>query len=88
MVVGAIGVAKEKNVLWFGTQASQTSLAPEIVVANQIYDWEVVLREILSLMSEGTWAARPSSSTLENKGLYMEFNPAFDLPADSQGQGG
>jgi len=35
-VVGAIGVAKENNVLWFGTQASQTSLAPEVVVANQM----------------------------------------------------
>lgn len=82
MVVGAIGVAKEKNVLWLGTQASQTSLAPEIVVANQIYDWKVVLRDIFKLMSEGTYGGKAYIVTLANKGLYMEFNPAFDLPAD------
>ncbi|MCK5768373.1 MAG: BMP family protein, partial [Candidatus Atribacteria bacterium] len=32
MVVGAIGVARQRGVLWFGTQADQTSLAPEVVV--------------------------------------------------------
>jgi basic membrane lipoprotein Med (substrate-binding protein (PBP1-ABC) superfamily) len=82
MVVGAIGVAKEKNVLWFGTQASQTNLAPEVVVANQIYDWTVVLRDIFSLIGEGTYGGKAYVVTLENKGLYMEFNESFDLPAD------
>ena len=43
MVVGAIGQAQESNVLWFGTQSNQTSLAPSIVVASQVYHWEVVL---------------------------------------------
>jgi basic membrane lipoprotein Med (substrate-binding protein (PBP1-ABC) superfamily) len=40
MVVGAIGKAEENNVLWFGTQSNQTSLAPTVVVANQVYHWE------------------------------------------------
>ncbi len=40
MVVGAIGKAKEANALWFGTQSNQTSLAPSIVVASQVYHWE------------------------------------------------
>src|SRR3990172_13266855 len=43
MVVGAIGKAEENNVLWFGTQSNQSSLAPTIVVASQVYHWEVVL---------------------------------------------
>ncbi|HRQ22076.1 MAG TPA: BMP family protein, partial [Anaerolineales bacterium] len=54
MVVGAIGVAKENGVLWIGTQANQTSLAPEIVVANQVYRWDVVVREIIELIGQGT----------------------------------
>jgi len=82
MVVGAIGVAEEKGVLWFGTQASQTSLAPSIVVANQIYDWTVALNDIVDLIGEGTYGGKAYNITLENKGQVMEYNPDFDLPAD------
>jgi basic membrane lipoprotein Med (substrate-binding protein (PBP1-ABC) superfamily) len=82
MVVGAIGVAEEKDVLWFGTQASQTSLAPSIVVANQIYDWTVALNDIIDLIGEGTYGGKAYNITLKNKGQVMEYNPDFDLPAD------
>jgi basic membrane protein A len=82
MVVGAIGVAEEKGVLWFGTQASQTSLAPSIVVANQIYDWTVVLEDIVELIGKGTYGGKAYNITLGNKGQYIEFNPDYDLPAD------
>ena len=82
MVVGAIGVAEEKGVLWFGTQASQTSLAPGIVVANQVYDWTVVLDDIIDLIGKGTYGGKAYRITLENEGLTIDFNPDFDLPAD------
>ena len=82
MVVGAIGVAEENDVLWFGTQASQTSLAPSIVVANQVYDWTVVLDEIIELIGQGTYGGQAFVITLENKGLLMDYNPDFDMPAD------
>jgi basic membrane protein A len=82
MVVGAIGVAEENDVLWFGTQSSQTSLAPSIVVANQVYDWTVVLNDIIDLIDQGTYGGKAYNITLENKGLVMEYNSDFDLPAD------
>ncbi len=82
MVVGAIGVAKDNGVLWIGTQASQTSLAPDIVVANQIYDWSGIILEIIDLMDKGTRGGQSFEITLANKGLYLEYNPAFSLPAD------
>jgi basic membrane lipoprotein Med (substrate-binding protein (PBP1-ABC) superfamily) len=82
MVVGAIGVAEEKGVLWFGTQASQTSLAPSIVVANQIYDWTVALNDIVDLIGDGTYGGKAYNITLKNKGQVMEYNPDFDLPAE------
>ena len=82
MVVGAIGVAEENGVLWLGTQASQTSLAPDIVVANQIYDWTVVFDQMLALIAEGTYGGTAYAITLENKGLVMEYNADFDMPAD------
>ncbi|MGC9399287.1 MAG: BMP family protein [Anaerolineae bacterium] len=82
MVVGAIGVAKDQGVLWFGTQSSQTSLAPEIVVANQIYDWSGVILEMISLIKEGTLGGQAFEITLENEGLYIEYNEAFDMPPE------
>jgi len=82
MVVGAIGVAEEKGVPWFGTQSNQTSLAPSIVVANQVYDWTVVLKEIIGLVKSGTLGGTAYALTLANNGLVMEFNPDYPLPAE------
>lgn len=82
MVVGAIGAAEESDAIWFGTQASQTSLAPKNVVANQVYDWSVVLNDIVDLIDEGTYGGKAYNITLKNKGQIMEYNSDFDLPAD------
>ncbi len=82
MVVGAIGVARDNGILWLGTQASQTSLAPEIVVANQIYDWSGIILEIIDLIGEGTMGGQSFEITLDNEGLFMEYNPDFPLPAE------
>jgi basic membrane protein A len=87
MVVGAVGVAKEKGVLWFGTQADQASLAPDIVVACQIYDWTVVLRDIISLVKEGTLGGKAYALSLENEGLKMVYNPGYALPDDVKALG-
>jgi basic membrane protein A len=82
MVVGAIGVAEENGALWFGTQASQTSLAPDIVVANQVYDWSVVLDDMLALIKTGTYGGEAYTITLANGGLVMDYNSAYVLPDD------
>lgn len=82
MVVGAIGKAKDSGVLWFGTQASQARLAPEIVVACQIYDWTPMLKEIISQMDKGVYGGKAYVINLKNKGLVMEYNPSFNLPAE------
>jgi len=82
MVVGAIGVAEENGALWFGTQSSQTELAPSIVVANQVYHWEVVLNEIIDLIGEGTLGGQSFVINLANDGEVIEYNEEFDLPDD------
>lgn len=82
MVVGAIGVAEENGIPWFGTQANQTSLAPDIVVASQVYDWTVLLDEMIKLINEGTLGGEAYVVTLENGGLLIEYNDGFDLPAE------
>ena len=80
MVTGAIGVAKEKGVLWFGTQSDQSSLAPEIVVANQVYHWEVVLKLMIELIQGCSLGGQAFAIDLANGGEVVEFNPDFDLP--------
>jgi basic membrane lipoprotein Med (substrate-binding protein (PBP1-ABC) superfamily) len=83
MVVGAIGKAQEANVLWFGTQSNQTSLAPTIVVANQVYHWEIALREMISLIQAGTLGGKTFTANLANGGEVIEFNPDYALPAEA-----
>ncbi len=80
-VVGAIGVAKEKGVLWMGTQADQSPLAPEIVVATQYYDWTPFLRDMMEKHNSGTMGGEVYSLTLANGGLQMRF--ADNLDADA-----
>jgi simple sugar transport system substrate-binding protein len=84
MVVGAIGVAETDGVLWFGTQSNQTSLAPSIVVASQVYHWEVVVREIISKVKAGTLGGESFALTLANEGLVIEYNPDFAVPEDAR----
>lgn len=80
MTVGAIGAARSKGVAWFGTQANQTELAPEIVVASQVYKWEVILRPILADFDKGVLGGKKYVVTLANGGLVLEFNDAYKLP--------
>jgi len=82
MVVGAIGVAEENGALWFGTQADQTSLAPSIVVANQVYHFEVVLTQIIESIKGGTLGGQSFEINLANGGEVIEYNPAYALPDD------
>jgi basic membrane lipoprotein Med (substrate-binding protein (PBP1-ABC) superfamily) len=84
MVVGAIGVAKANNVPWFGTQSNQTALAPSIVVASQVYHWEVVLSQIFDQINKGVLGGKTYSIDLKNGGEVIEYNPAFSLPADAK----
>jgi len=84
MVVGAIGKAKEANALWFGTQSNQTSLAPTIVVASQVYHWEGILKEMIASIQKGTLGGKTFTANIANGGEVIEFNPDYKLPADAQ----
>ena len=84
MVVGAIGKAEESDVLWFGTQSNQTSLAPSIVVASQVYHWEGIVNEMISLIKSGTLGGQSFTANLANGGEVIEFNPDSPVLADAQ----
>ena len=87
MTVGAIGVARENNIPWFGTQSNQTSVAPEIVVVNQVYKWDVVLDDLVRDVQRGTMSGTAYTIDFANGGLVLEYNDAYDLPADVRAVG-
>ncbi|HUB72214.1 MAG TPA: BMP family protein [Acidimicrobiales bacterium] len=81
-VVGAIGVAKSDHVAWFGTQWTQTSLAPTEVVASQVYNWDPVLKQIFAGIRTGKLGGGTFTITLGNTGEKIVFNPKYPLPAN------
>ena len=81
-VVGAIGVAREQNVPWLGTQSDQSSLAPEIVIATQLYDWQPTFLDIIKKHQAGALGGTAYKLTLENGGLIMLIDD--DLPDEAR----
>lgn len=84
MVVGAVGVAAQNGIPWFGTQSNQTSLAPDLVVASQVYRWEVVLEEMLALRDAGTLGGQAFEINLANGGLVIEYNDGFEISDEAR----
>ncbi len=80
-VVGAIGVAKDKGIPWMGTQSDQSPLAPDIVVASQLYDWEGVLADIIKKHQAGEYGGTVYALTLKNEGLVMNYADGIDADA-------
>jgi len=87
-VVGSIGAAKEAGgVLWFGTQQDQASLAPELVVASQVYDWAPFIKEMIEKHKAGKLGGDTFTLHIANGGLKIVFNPQFDLTAEAKSAG-
>jgi basic membrane lipoprotein Med (substrate-binding protein (PBP1-ABC) superfamily) len=87
-VVGSIGAAKEKgDVLWFGTQQDQASLAPNLVVCSQQYDWTGILKQMIADRKAGKLGGDTFTLQLKNGGLKMVYNPNYKLPDDVKAAG-
>ena len=79
-VVGAIGVAKDQGAYWFGTQWDQTPIAPDTVVASQIFDWTGIIKDIIDSASKGVLGGKAYTLTFKNKGLVLKYNDAVEVP--------
>ena len=78
-VVGAIGVARENNIPWLGTQSDQMSLGPEVVVSNQVYNWANVIADMIAKVEAGELGGTAYKLTFANDGLRLEFNEGFEI---------
>jgi len=83
-VVGAIGVAKDQGAQWFGTQWDQTSLAPETVVASQVYDWTGIIKDMIASHQAGVMGGKAYTLTFKNGGLRIQYNDAIEVPAEAK----
>ncbi len=81
-VVGAIGVARDDNLPWFGTQWSQATLAPTNEVSAQVYTWAPILSQIFTAIRAGTLGGATYTISLGNGGEVIQFNDGYALPAD------
>jgi basic membrane protein A and related proteins len=81
-VVGAVGIAKDKSAFWFGTQWDQTKLAPNAVVASQVYDWTGVLQDIIASRKAGVLGNKAYTLTFKNKGLVIKYNDTVKVSDD------
>jgi basic membrane protein A len=87
-VVGSIGAAKDKgSVLWFGTQADQASLASNLVVASQVYDWTGAVKDMIDKHKSGKLGGDTYVLKLSNGGLKIAYNSGYNLPADAKAAG-
>jgi basic membrane protein A len=87
-VIGSIGAAKDSgNVLWFGTQADQSSLAPSLVVCSQVYDWTAMLKDLIAKHQAGKLGGDVYTLHLADGSLKMVYNPGYTLPADVKAAG-
>ncbi len=85
-VVGAIGVASEQGVPWIGTQSDQSPIAPETVIASQLYDWDGVLTDIIKKHQAGELGGTAYKLTLANEGLVMDYADGLDPDAVAAAQ--
>lgn len=80
MTVGAISVAENEGILWFGTQSNQTGAAADgVVAASQVYRWEVALQQLVDDINNGVLGGSSYEINLENSGLVIEYGN-WDVP--------
>lgn len=82
MAVGAVTVAQQNGVPWFGQQANFTSLAPDIVYGSAVYHFEDMYMEMIENIKAGVYGGKVYVGTLANGGMRVELNPDFPLPDD------
>ena len=79
VTASAASVATTSGVRWMGNQVDQSAVNPTLVVASQVYHWEVPLKEIIADIDAGTTQGRAVIATLENKGITIQLNPDYPL---------
>ena len=83
--VGAIkAVAGKPGTYWLSTDMDQSKVAPDAVLASQVYNWEKILTKILELRKKGTLGGQHLTLSFADGMLELKYNPKLEakIPAD------
>jgi len=83
--VGAIkAVAGKPGTYWLSTDIDQSVIAPDSVLASQLYNWEKVVTQIIDLRKKGTLGGQHLVVSFANGTLLLKYNPKLEgkIPAD------
>ena len=83
--VGAIkAVAGKPGAYWLSTDIDQSVIAPDSVLASQLYNWEKVINQIIDLRKKGTLGGQHLIVSFSNGTLLLKYNPKLEgkIPAD------
>ena len=83
--VGAIKAAAGKpGTYWLSTDIDQSVIAPDTVLASQLYNWEKVVNQIIELRKKGTLGGQHLVVSFANGTLLLKYNPKLEgkIPAD------
>jgi len=74
--VGAVrAVAERSGVYWMSTDMDQASLAPDHVLAAQVYHWEKVVKAMIDYRAKGILGGKHLTLTFADGTLELRFNP-------------
>ena len=77
--VGAIkAVAGKPGTYWLSTDMDQSMVAPDAVLASQVYNWEKVLTKILDLRKKGTVGGQHLTLSFADGMLELKYNPKLE----------
>jgi basic membrane protein A len=93
--IAVINACAEEDALCMGNVADQTTLAPDNVVANFVFDWSPMFIQMINETVEGTFGDKHYWIEFANEGVSVTYNDALsdhvtdemraDLDAATQG---
>ncbi len=73
--VGAVrAVAEKPGKYWLSTDLDQSSIAPDTVLASQVYNWEKVVDKIIDLRKKGTLGGQVLTLSFADGTLELKYN--------------
>ncbi|GEA17287.1 BMP family lipoprotein [Moorella sp. E306M] len=85
--VGAIrAVAGRSGKYWLSTDMDQSSIAPDTVLAAQVYQWEKVVTKMIDLRQQGVLGGQHLALSIADGTLELKYNPklADKIPQEAK----
>lgn len=77
-VGAARAVASKPGTYWLSTDMDQSSIAPESVLASQVYNWEKLVNQIIELRKEGTLGGKHLTISFAEGTIDLKYNSKLE----------